>query len=125
MEKQFASYEIASKLKELGFDEKCLAKYIDKKLYITLAGKPYTSGLEKVIAPLWQQVISWLSEQYGLHIVLTINPYSVFNDKFYGFKIYRNSDLQCIENHEQTCLKEVVAIKKAILMAIKIIQNKK
>lgn len=32
MEKQFCAYEISSKLKELGFEEKCLAGYYEEAL---------------------------------------------------------------------------------------------
>ena len=31
MKDQFVTYEIALKLKELGFDEECFAYYLDKK----------------------------------------------------------------------------------------------
>jgi hypothetical protein len=84
MEKQFVTYEIAKKLKELGFDEKCFAYYtyndIDKdrfhlqyplvtnaQLFDPLSKAKY----QDVSAPLWQQVISWFMEKKGIHFIFT------------------------------------------------------
>jgi hypothetical protein len=58
MEKEFVTYEQALALKELGFDEKCIAThgYID--LYIN-----EEDG--HLPAPLKQQVFRWFREKYG------------------------------------------------------------
>ena len=91
MKKQFVTYEIALKLKELGFDEECLAYYDIKMLFPVEQPLPdefnttktnniyynndfhYTSiKLEDdiIIAPLYQQVTDWIREKYGIHIDL-------------------------------------------------------
>lgn len=71
MKEQFVTYEIALKLKELGFDEKCLGYFNntenltigidvpDKSLLLTNKGKAANACL----APLWQQAISFLKEK--------------------------------------------------------------
>jgi hypothetical protein len=61
MEKQFVTYEIAVKLKELGFDERCFGAFLRGKYYpfdIThrFFGEPQH---DIVLAPLWQQAIDW------------------------------------------------------------------
>jgi hypothetical protein len=60
MEKQFATYEIALKLKELKFDEPCLREWYNGSLRIP----EHNYGLDHmntVDAPLWQQVIEWFT----------------------------------------------------------------
>jgi len=87
MEKEFVSYEIALKLKELGFDEPLLGRFytkpkckmfgIDekgrhypikntsKKLYIL--GEHFVLNDDNVtIAPLYQQVFKWFRDKHSL-----------------------------------------------------------
>lgn len=76
MEEQFVNYDIAVKLKELGFDEKCLGYYADNKF-------KFFSDLENCntntefgfypTAPLLQQVLDWLREKQNIHIVISPN----------------------------------------------------
>ena len=81
MNEQFCSYEIAVKLKELGFDEPCLAYF--ESIYdgltqthigrLVLGKQPehlqnykqliYIFGQNNQLAPLWQQAISFLKER--------------------------------------------------------------
>ena len=84
MEKQFVTYEIALKLKELGFDEECLCTYSNGELSRNPSNRidakpiqknPYTWKNSKVhnsivCAPLWQQVIDWFIDKYDIHISL-------------------------------------------------------
>lgn len=77
MKKQFVTYEIALKLKELGFDERCLALYksIDKcleyrKHYYRNKSLPYN----KYSAPLWQQVIDWFWDNHKILITQYLVP---------------------------------------------------
>jgi hypothetical protein len=73
MNKEFVSYQIALKLKELGFKEQCFSFYdIEKKLYASEGYYKigYNVLNEEVIAPLYQQVFRWFREKYGLEIIL-------------------------------------------------------
>lgn len=70
MENQFVSYEIALKLKEIGFDEPVFATF-------NYENKPklredFIKVSSKLKAPLWQQVIDWFREKYDIHI--TVEP---------------------------------------------------
>lgn len=92
MKKEFVSYNIALELKSLGFNELCFG-YFNSKGNLKLADcsisineipfyyknsecEIWLSSLflnKKVkskicVAPLWQQVIDWFREEYGLHI---------------------------------------------------------
>lgn len=74
MQEQFVTYEIALKLKELGFDEECLGfwwTYSDKyepEFYISKTEKQKEKGL---LAPLWQQAIDWFRKTRKTHIEIS------------------------------------------------------
>ena len=63
MEQEFVSYEQAVALKELGFDEECLATYVGEVLDLTLQtlNDDYFT-----VAPLKQQVFRWFREKYNM-----------------------------------------------------------
>ena len=82
MKNQFCSYEIALKLKELGFDEPCLACFTDGEIHFE---KPnYLLSQQKanyifkfrntILAPLWQQVIDWFRDKYHTNIEINRFP---------------------------------------------------
>ena len=68
MKDQFVTYEIAKRLKELGFNERCFAMYNAKTVYFypsANAGpidqiRTFENSEDITSAPLWQQVIDWL-----------------------------------------------------------------
>jgi hypothetical protein len=57
MKNQFTSYEIALKLKKLGFDEECLCVYDSFNVLIG--------------APSYQQIIDWFRSVHKIHITIT------------------------------------------------------
>lgn len=82
MQKQFVTYEISLKLKDLGFDEKCLGCYVNNELEIH---KPeYLTSQKKaqyiykfnntILAPLWQQVIDWFRDEKFINIEINRFP---------------------------------------------------
>jgi hypothetical protein len=88
MEKEFVSYEIALKLKELGFDEPCLTYYYEltsnlrTHLAIDVRNAWTYSGNKKLgftLAPLYQQAFKWIREKHNIDI--SINTiYSKYNE---------------------------------------------
>jgi hypothetical protein len=69
MKNEFISYEQALELKELGFDEPCLAFYNGKFLEST--DYNFDNGTSKdiglcIVAPLYQQAFRWLHEQLDM-----------------------------------------------------------
>ena len=86
MKEQFVTYEIALKLKELGFDEECLAIYTHNNDFYKkgtfFLNHPHPFTIEEltpivqdvrestvyILAPLWQQVIDWFREKYLIDI---------------------------------------------------------
>jgi hypothetical protein len=79
MKEQFVPYEIAIRLKEKGFNDPCMASFNIWDTFIRdiyePAGTLYTNTSFKVIkneefvaAPLWQQVIDWLSDVHNIEV---------------------------------------------------------
>ena len=62
MKKQFVTYEIALKLKELGFDEECFGLYKNEILLRDYETFQRNEFLNCIKAPLWQQVWSFLDD---------------------------------------------------------------
>lgn len=67
MKDQFVTYEIAKKLKELGFNEMCLGRYtLSQDLQYPQSWK--NSQVMGASAPLWQQAIDWLLKEYSIEL---------------------------------------------------------
>ena len=93
IQNQFCSYEIALKLKELGFDEKCVASYYTYDIKNFSKGKydyrgkfefDYSTEDQYIVnsnetyyvsAPLWQQTITWIENVYNITIEISRNKY--------------------------------------------------
>lgn len=104
MKEQFVTYEIAKELKELGFDEICIACYITNgnEIKIKYEKPDYLLSQEKaayifdyewhgteyntILAPLWQQAIDWFREKH--QIFIHIKTDATCEPKF-GFSIYK------------------------------------
>ena len=112
MEEQFVTYEIALKLKELGFDEEVCALYRHERLYPILGFEKINSIKQSVIAaPLWQQVIDWLREKRDIHLYLPKSVYGGYVyvvDAKYSDTIYANF----YEAREQAILKAIELCKE-------------
>jgi hypothetical protein len=119
MEKEFAPYEQALALKELGFDEPCLAWYGSEDIF-EISGNyknsTHTIGY-CVSAPLYQQAFRWFREKYDLQCwpeVTGSNRYSCRYDgnddigkRYVGYlrdnlnnilfyKTYKEAELACL-----------------------------
>jgi hypothetical protein len=86
MEKEFVPYELALKLKQLGFDEPCLALYLDndKKTFTKcMEGCDTNSWLKEhmkvygssTTAPLFQQAFRWFREKHQKNNILFSDGY--------------------------------------------------
>jgi hypothetical protein len=80
MKKEFVTYEIAVAFKELGFDESCLGLYSDEELDYEIPHKEIGEARNSswddsrfVTAPLWQQVIDWMLNEYRLYAYVAGN----------------------------------------------------
>ena len=109
MNKEFIPYEQALELKELGFDEECLAYYLNRKLSF---GARASYG-EVIESPLYQQAFRWFREKYQLCIV--IKP---IDDKKLdlGYNLTKNGLIMSAhltyESAELACLNKLIDIAK-------------
>lgn len=106
MEKDFAPYEESLELKQLGFDEPCIATHGYLELYINT-----DDGHLK--APLYQQAFRFFRDKYGL--VMVIKP---IDDKRLelGYNITKNGLIikacTTYEEAELDCLRKLIEIVK-------------
>jgi len=71
MNKEFIPYEIALGLKELGFDEPCLASWNFYTKELNYNSQPSIFTSEDVIQlPLYQQAFRWFREKYNLQVYI-------------------------------------------------------
>ena len=133
MKKQFTTYEIAKLLKELGFNEPCIAHYISKEgwqLDLTegsfyFKDKPSKSvDTYSILAPLWQQVIDWFREKHRISISLIPWDYNTWWYQIETFDTVTNelnsviaetkkiiNGMSYYDNREQAILKAIEIIK--------------
>ena len=105
MNKEFIPYEQALELKELGFDEKCLARYFkDGKSIFYTHSKIYK---DYVSAPLYQQAFRWFRENGLLNS--HIEYISASNQYQWHIKHYWET-FATYEEAELACLKKLIEI---------------
>ena len=125
MQREFVTYEIALKLKELGFNEECLAAFSDDEYHDLLhlcenhteGNFTIESSRYRIKAPLWQQVIDWFREKYGIYILIMPCRIPSNEIKYYIFKGKLKWDWNelyntCEEAREQEILKSIEICQK-------------
>ena len=146
MKKQFVTYEIALKLKELGFDKKCLAWFAENKeiqiapdVYKKWTSKPLTNlniikvfNIDCITAPLYQQVTDWFREKHNIHIEIELTDNTM--QFYYQYCIVDSKNREChdedmidqatrIYNYNERFNTYEEAREQAILKAIELIKK--
>lgn len=133
IEEQFLTYELSYKLKELGFNDKCIGYYEtqEKNLVINYDNTVQLTEEQKkrpllyqqeitnlnlpqwaIAAPLWQQVIDWLREEKYIEIILI--PSELLDTKVRSSgRIIINANYSNIDLNDYY-ITRIQAIKKAI-----------
>ena len=85
MKKEFATYEIALKLKELGFNEDCFGYFVINLQELIIVNTKKHKSDWYISAPLWQQVIDWFREEHNIHLAVTsyTNPSKIGDKQMY------------------------------------------
>ena len=139
MKKEFVTYEIALELKELGFDEPCLAFFeinnthqpqnlryflktaVNREYIENTKILKYIYGENSLLAPLYQQVFRWFREKYkNLHgSIEQTNSYKDEYTVYIGTFGYIEGNLKdepkvfiSYEEAELECLKKLIEIVK-------------
>ena len=117
MDKEFVPYQPSLDLKELGFDEPCLAQY--KKYDVGKATLDIGFSKNEIImqfhklsnfcsAPTFSQAFRWFREKYGLELLIAkddIEQYyfsvkkseALFDEDDYCFETYEEAELECLK----------------------------
>ena len=105
---QFVPYELAVKLKELGFDEGCFGTYSGEVLEI---GSDIPNDDYFTRAPLWQQAFDWFREKYKINSwILPNGPgYTFLEDSRSGRPI-PHSFHNTYEEARQACLEKLIEL---------------
>ena len=126
MKKQFVTYEIALKLKELGFDEECLAYYDINILFPVEQPLPDEFNTTKtnniyydndfhyplikleddiIIAPLYQQVTDWFRKKHNIHIEIELTDNTM--QFYYQYCIVDSKNREC---HDEDMIDQATRI---------------
>jgi hypothetical protein len=108
MKEQFVPYEIALKLKEKGFNEKCFGFFLsnERNKHTPTLNLTIRKLNENVVrkeccsAPLWLQVIDWLAEKHNIDI--SIPPFYDAGGRLYTAMYFLKSDGTLISDDENT-----------------------
>jgi hypothetical protein len=127
LNKEFVPYELALKLKELGFDEPCLAIYdnitdendkddSDRFFYIRTEGWPKELFDKVTPVPLFSQCLRWFREKYDLHHVIHQFTFKKGTDEEYLAEVAKADDTfsscRTYEEAELACLVKLIDIIK-------------
>ena len=136
MKEQFVTYEIALKLKELGFNDECLACYTphlgngifeliskgssnEKSAFNQRFVK--ANSVNGCSAPLWQQVIDWVREKQNIYI--NVEPITFDDEPTYVFEIINLKNGMLLNDINSSFEDPNEAHEQAILKAIDIIKS--
>jgi hypothetical protein len=119
MKNEFINYEQALALKELGFNEPCLAKHDLKHILLRVEeckSQENAQEFDYILAPLYQQAFRWFREKYNL--VFNFISYSIVKPGEYHWSITWNDEakasgiVKTYEEAEQACLDKLIEIAK-------------
>ena len=122
MEKDFVPYELAVKLKALGFNEECFGAYHNED-YLDLKSEEFDYSYA-VKAPLFQQAFRWFREK-NYYIAINIYPTTLISSEFFTIEIEyinekgmiewiddftSNTQFDTYEEAENACLTKLIEI---------------
>lgn len=129
MEREFVPFDLAVRLKELGFDEMCFGVYIDGKFEPRYKSRNSKFNPNKKLdkrnsifctSPLWQQAFDFLLKKYRLYGILipTVTMYWTFKTitavegmaEVPPYNHVDGNDYHRIEHSRQVCLEKLIEI---------------
>ena len=120
MEKEFIPYELALELKELGFNENCLAFY-DKESKLIITGVAKLRYSPKLYTPTFSQAFRFFREKYHIIGEVKYKGGKTTKTAWYDYVIYSeidwndenpNEQWKKHEDAELECLKKLIEIVK-------------
>jgi hypothetical protein len=94
MEKEFVSYDLALRIKALGYKEPCFGRWwfradmhkLNEQELEIISSNYFELPEHYILAPTWQQVFKWFREEHNMHGI--IYPYSETVSGKYGWMIW-------------------------------------
>ena len=135
MKEQFVTYEIALKLREIGFNEPCFGFFVDTEKIVpasyTKEGTEYPKNSELILdwvsSPTWQDVIDWIRDEHNIHIEFGMHE---FNKWCFGIQ-YIDSPMDDYPRIAKSLIWDIedysspIEVReKGILKCLEIIKNK-
>ena len=120
MNKEFVEYKEALALKELGFDEPCLAIIWENEyiVHITDTRPDENTKMKWCETPLYQQAFRWFRENHDMHHGIGFNGSwyydidSMKNTDNAVYEVAHKWDMKTYEEAEFECLKKLIEIAK-------------
>jgi hypothetical protein len=109
VDKEFVPYEQALALKELGFNEPCLASYFHASKRLDIAVEYVRHGEYTVLAPTFSQAFRWFREKHKLHCHIEYIP---AGDVYEWWIKHDRANYPTYEEAELACLKKLIEIVK-------------
>ena len=117
LDKDFIPYEEALALKELGFDEPCMAQFNSSNGFDGFGGNyknSYFNYPDQVALPLYQQAFRWFREKYNFDVSTAKDSHKIYhfqiNTNHYGNWIlpifnrnYGESEVECLKKLIELC----------------------
>jgi hypothetical protein len=106
IEDKFVPYDLAERLKNLGFDYVCFAIYRPEEIgvsikYVDENFRQISNALGYTLAPLWQDAFDWLDEKFNMYpLIYTIYPTKDNPNKFYTYGITTLNDELLVDANE-------------------------
>lgn len=113
MEKEFVPYTEALELKQLGFDEPCLAVFNDSKQFrINSESRNWNDNLvngDTTSSPTYSQAFKWFRENHYMNHSIILHETTFSNDYQYlilsndnefvevGYTTYEEAELACLQ----------------------------
>jgi hypothetical protein len=107
MKNEFVPYELALKLKQLGFNEPCFGLYAPPSKTVFLHHYGLLTAKEQVLAPLFQQAFRWFREKYGVYA--SLRKYDE-NQWWVEWGSWTSSVFETFEEAELACLDKLIEI---------------
>ena len=114
MEKEFVPYELAVKLKSLGFDEPCFMYWYKANNGYVLVNEKTQTFQPYLLAPLFQQAFRWIREKYEIYYVIEGSikfgfQHFIYDDKG-SYEIKSEETFKNYEEAELACLTKLIEI---------------
>ena len=118
IEKEFIPYELALELKQLRFNEPCLASYYHAGKRLDIC-EYINHGEYTILSPTFSQAFRWFRNNYKLNAQIAFCEYSILSENSWKYTLNNPTNIQIwngkfstYEEAELACLRNLIKIAK-------------